>query len=105
MCLKQLQCVGFKKLCLFNIKVTHILTMGLKVAPLSYCFRGAFTVAVVGSLVAARHHVNKRRAEQEASGVRSPYKLSWEERLQVEEYRAQMEAQEREGHSKRNQSN
>ena len=59
--------------------------------------RGAFTFAVVGSLVAARHEVNKRRARQEASGVRSPYQLNWEERVQLEEYKQEMEMKERGG--------
>ena len=49
--------------------------------------RGAFTLAVAGSLVAARMHVNKRRRSQEDEGKRPPWKLSWEERLQVEEVR------------------
>lgn len=47
--------------------------------------RGAFSFSVLGSLLAARHEVNKRRARrQEDSGVRSPYQLSWEERVQLE---------------------
>lgn len=58
--------------------------------------RGAFTFAVVGSLAAARYEVNKRRTKQEASGVRSPFKLDWEERVQLEEYKQEMEKKERE---------
>ena len=57
--------------------------------------RGAFTFAVAGSLVAAKHQINKRRAKQEAMGVRSPYKLDWEERVQLEEYKREMEKKER----------
>lgn len=58
--------------------------------------RGAFTFAVVGSLAAAKHEVNKRRARQEARGVRSPYQLDWEERIQLEDYKREMERKERE---------
>lgn len=50
----------------------------------------------MGSLVAAKHEVNKRRAKQEARGVRSPYQLNWEERVQLEEYKEEMERKERE---------
>ena len=58
--------------------------------------RGAFTVAVVGSLAAAKHQSNKRKAAQEAEGVRMPYKLDWEERVQLEEYKEEMERKEQE---------
>lgn len=57
--------------------------------------RGAFTFAVAGSLVAAKQQINKRRAKQEAMGVRSPYQLDWEERVQLEEYKREMEEKER----------
>lgn len=50
--------------------------------------------------MAAKHQSNKRRAAQEAGGVRSPYKLSWEERVQLEEYKEEMEKMEREGAKK-----
>ena len=33
---------------------------------------------------------------QEAQGLRSPYKLDWEERVQLEEYKMEMEKKERE---------
>ena len=46
--------------------------------------------------MAAKHEVNKRRARQEAQGVRSPYQLDWEERVQLEEYKMEMERKERE---------
>ena len=46
--------------------------------------------------MAAKHEVNKRRAMQEAQGLRSPYKLDWEERVQLEEYKMEMEKKERE---------
>lgn len=49
----------------------------------------------MGSLVAAKHEVNKRRAKQEARGLRSPYQLDWEERVQLEEYKQEMERKER----------
>ena len=45
--------------------------------------------------MAAKHQTNKRRAQLEAMGVRSPYQLDWEERVQLEEYKKEMEEKER----------
>jgi len=47
--------------------------------------RSAFTVAVVGSAVVVRYQVTQRRKQQEARGSRPSEKLSWEERVVIEE--------------------
>ena len=47
--------------------------------------RSAFTVAVVGSAVVVRYQVTQRWKQQEARGSRRSEKLSWEDRVVVEE--------------------
>jgi len=47
--------------------------------------RSAFTVAVVGSALVVRYQVTQRRKQQEARGSRPLEKLSWEERVVIEE--------------------
>ncbi len=58
----------------------------------THTHRGAFTVAVVGSAIVAKQQSNKRRKQQEERGSRPPEKLSWEERVHVEEERMKKEA-------------
>ena len=48
-------------------------------------------MAVVGSALVVRYQVSQRRKEQETQGVRSSEKLSWEERLAIEEQKIQSE--------------
>ncbi|CAI8011718.1 hypothetical protein GBAR_LOCUS7518 [Geodia barretti] len=50
-------------------------------------YRGLFTLAVGGSAYVVRSQVTQKRRKQEEEGVRSAEKLSWEERLAVEEQR------------------
>lgn len=50
--------------------------------------RSAFTVAVVGSAVVVRFQVRQHRKEQEARGSQPSEKLSWEERVAIEEQKS-----------------
>ena len=74
--------------CSVHSKCSHLPLLHLHigvtvVAPtyVSFVHRTSLTVAVAGSLFYARRHIQRRREEQRASGLRPVEKINWEERV------------------------